>query len=342
MSSEYVLHSTEGVRDFGTGSIRGDDTDKPRPDFLSPYALERFGRHMMLGAKRYGEFNWEKGQPVTQFIASLERHLNAYKRGLYEEDHLSAIMYGAQAIMHFEELAKLGDETALKMLDRYASKNLAEDLIYEREAQAEADEIEAFQREKRAVDSEAQFDNEYPFIEIEGFVDLDDYDDEDDPKVYNPPSVNPSYIGRKVRVVRDVMQPEYDRIANWEIFRNAKNELWLKKDQILEVVNCRSSNGTYRCSGTHPQRNYDWTYDFVKPEWIEIIYNVGDEVVITQDVTWGMLGSRIDKNSVFIEAGMTGKVHRVGGVGIDDPLSIDVYFNPQCAYWLKPEWIDLA
>ncbi len=34
--------------------------------------------------------------------------------------------------MHFEELAKLGDATALSMLDRYASKAVAEQIERER------------------------------------------------------------------------------------------------------------------------------------------------------------------------------------------------------------------
>lgn len=135
--SEFDLHDSGYRREFGTGAVRDTDDGKSRPDALSPYALERFGAHMAKGFLKYGEFNFEKGIPVSQLVASLERHLNAFKRGDRSEDHCSAMLFNVQAIIHFESLAKLGDATALAMLDRYASKHLADELRYEAERELE-------------------------------------------------------------------------------------------------------------------------------------------------------------------------------------------------------------
>lgn len=138
--NEFELKDSGSRREFGTGSVRDADGNlKPRPDYMSPYALERFGEHMRKGAEKYGAWNWLKGQPVSEMFASMYRHMLAYQRGERDEDHLAAIIFGAQGIIHFEEKAKLGDETAFKMLDRYASHNLALDIVYEREAMIEAD-----------------------------------------------------------------------------------------------------------------------------------------------------------------------------------------------------------
>lgn len=120
----YELKDSGSRQEFPTGAHR--DTDiKTRPDLMSPYALYRTGEWLLAGINKYGERNWELGIPISRFVASLERHLLKYKMGMQDEDHLAAIMFNVQAIMHFEELAKRGDSVALAQLDDYASKQLA-------------------------------------------------------------------------------------------------------------------------------------------------------------------------------------------------------------------------
>jgi hypothetical protein len=38
----------------------------------------------------------------------MERHLIEYKKGKTDEDHLAAIAWNAMAIMHYQEMIKLG------------------------------------------------------------------------------------------------------------------------------------------------------------------------------------------------------------------------------------------
>lgn len=115
-------------RTFETGAQRDRGALKPRPDLISPYALERLGMLLARGAEKYEARNWERGMPVSVFAESLFRHLMQYMQGDRTEDHLAAIMFNAQGIIHFEELAKRGDETACQMLDAYASQGLLQEL----------------------------------------------------------------------------------------------------------------------------------------------------------------------------------------------------------------------
>lgn len=127
---DYVseLEDSGQRRVFETGAQRDRGELKPRPDLISPHFLNRVGWHMAKGAEKYSERNWEKGMPVSVFVESLHRHLMKYMMGERNEDHLAAIGFNLQAIIHFEERAKRGDPVALEMLDAYASKILAEDL----------------------------------------------------------------------------------------------------------------------------------------------------------------------------------------------------------------------
>lgn len=63
---------------------------------------------MRKGAEKYDERNWEKGIPISRCIASLERHLLAFKSGSNDEDHMAAIRTNASFIMHFQEMIARG------------------------------------------------------------------------------------------------------------------------------------------------------------------------------------------------------------------------------------------
>ncbi len=141
MTDNFVIKDSGERREFETGAQRDRAAGKARPDLISAYALWRLGVHMGKGAEKYEDRNWEKGMPVSEFLASVERHILQYKMGDREEDHLAAIMFGIQAIIHFEELAKRGDETALQMLDQYASAGWKEQFKRDRllEAMANVD-----------------------------------------------------------------------------------------------------------------------------------------------------------------------------------------------------------
>lgn len=94
---------------FSTGAVRDIDDSKPRPDLRSPFAAERVGLWMGLGARKYSEHNWEKGIPFSRVLASLERHLMKFKQRIKDgEDHLAALVFNVEALIHFEEMIQRG------------------------------------------------------------------------------------------------------------------------------------------------------------------------------------------------------------------------------------------
>ena len=95
-------------RTFDTGAQRDRGGDKPRVDLISPYAQMREGVVMAAGAKKYASRNWERGMPISECIASLERHIQKYKMGMTDEDHLAHARCNLAFIIHYEEMIKLG------------------------------------------------------------------------------------------------------------------------------------------------------------------------------------------------------------------------------------------
>jgi len=102
------LKSSGKEQVFKSGAQRDADENKPRPDLISPFMEERLGEWLRKGAIRYGESNWQKGIPISRCLASLCRHLMRFKQGMVDEDHLSAIIFNAMAIMHYQEMMKRG------------------------------------------------------------------------------------------------------------------------------------------------------------------------------------------------------------------------------------------
>ena len=55
----------------------------------------RLAQHFENGAKKYGDRNWELGQPVSTYLDSAIRHLFRYLGGSRSEDHLAAVAWNA-------------------------------------------------------------------------------------------------------------------------------------------------------------------------------------------------------------------------------------------------------
>ena len=81
---------------------------KGRFDLISPIALMRLAQHYENGAKKYGDRNWEKGQPLSRFLDSAARHLFRFLGGDRSEDHLSAVAWNVFAAVHCETLIAEG------------------------------------------------------------------------------------------------------------------------------------------------------------------------------------------------------------------------------------------
>ncbi len=107
--SKYGMTDSGKRQSFGRGmAIRDTADEKPRPDLISPFAEERQGHWLRMGAAKYAERNWEKGMPFSRCVASLKRHVMKYQQGKRDEDHLAAIMFNAMALIHYEEMIERG------------------------------------------------------------------------------------------------------------------------------------------------------------------------------------------------------------------------------------------
>jgi hypothetical protein len=92
-------------REFATGSARDKVDGKGAFHLLSPFALRAYAKRMEDGMSKYGERNWEKGQPVMTYLDSGLRHINDYVADCMlgrvpEEDHLGAALWNIAAAIH--------------------------------------------------------------------------------------------------------------------------------------------------------------------------------------------------------------------------------------------------
>ena len=96
---KYTIKDSGARETFTSGSVRDSQEMKGRFDLLPFSSLERIAIHTELGAKKYGDRNWEKGQPVRRFINSALRHIIKYAMGFRDEDHLAACCWNVMAAM---------------------------------------------------------------------------------------------------------------------------------------------------------------------------------------------------------------------------------------------------
>ncbi len=95
-------------QEFNTGSVRDTNIGKGRFDLISPIAEERLAKHYENGAKKYGDRNWEKGQPLSRYLDSAKRHINKLIQGYKDEDHATAAVWNIMAYIHTEEMIERG------------------------------------------------------------------------------------------------------------------------------------------------------------------------------------------------------------------------------------------
>lgn len=107
--SEIATIKDSGVREsFDTGSVRDTREGKGRYDLLPARALRRIARHFEAGAKKYGDNNWLKGQPISRYMDSALRHAFNHLQGERDEDHLAAAAWNILAAMETEERVRVG------------------------------------------------------------------------------------------------------------------------------------------------------------------------------------------------------------------------------------------
>jgi hypothetical protein len=100
--------------EFATGATRSDATDRGRFDLIPYEAMLSLARRYELGATRFGDRNWEKGQPLSRLLSSMRRHAHQIGQD-FSEDHLGAVQWNAAAFVTM--VARMEAGTLPKTLD---------------------------------------------------------------------------------------------------------------------------------------------------------------------------------------------------------------------------------
>lgn len=110
---DVVIKDSGRRQEFNTGSRRDTRDGKGRFDLLMPNAIFLIARQLEEGAKKYGDRNWEKGQPISRYLDSALRHLFKYMAGYTDERHDVAAAWNLLAMIetaHKIEAGKLPKE----------------------------------------------------------------------------------------------------------------------------------------------------------------------------------------------------------------------------------------
>lgn len=108
MYENFKVEDSGERQEFASGAVRDTSANKPRPDLISPFFLERLGEHLRKGAIKYAEWNWAKGIPSSRCYESAMRHLLQFAQGETTEDHLSAAAFNLMCIIHNQEVQARG------------------------------------------------------------------------------------------------------------------------------------------------------------------------------------------------------------------------------------------
>jgi hypothetical protein len=108
MTSNNNIKDSGSRQSFDTGAVRDAAEGKPMLGLISPIFEQRLGAHLTAGAMKYSARNWEKGIPLSRSTDSLLRHLNAWREGQTDEDHLAAAACNIMFIIHTEEMTRRG------------------------------------------------------------------------------------------------------------------------------------------------------------------------------------------------------------------------------------------
>jgi len=91
-------------QEFKTGSKRDTAEGKGRYDLITPLGLARLAKHYENGSRKYGDRNWELGQPICRYLDSALRHIYKHLEGMRDEDHLAAAAWNLLGAIHTEEM----------------------------------------------------------------------------------------------------------------------------------------------------------------------------------------------------------------------------------------------
>jgi len=97
-----------GKEIFTTGSQRDSRQGKGLYVLLPARAMAKLAKHFEEGAARYGDRNWERGQPLSRYMDSALRHAFRHLKGDRDEEHAVAAAWNLLCMVDTEERIKEG------------------------------------------------------------------------------------------------------------------------------------------------------------------------------------------------------------------------------------------
>lgn len=108
MTKPFELKDSGTRQSFPSGSVRDTPEGKGRPSLIPTLVTARLGAVYEAGAKKYGDHNWRKGQPLSRFFDSAIRHTMAAMDGKEDEDHLFQAVWNLVGIAWTLEEVRAG------------------------------------------------------------------------------------------------------------------------------------------------------------------------------------------------------------------------------------------
>ncbi len=130
---DYVVKDSGKRQDFSSGAVRdtqdgkGDYSALPlgwvhdlvkqmqirnqpsdRVDLLPVEELLRLASVYGKGSQKYGDFNWQRGMPMSRYASSIQRHLKDFALGDASEDHLMQAAWNCFAMAWTETAVRAG------------------------------------------------------------------------------------------------------------------------------------------------------------------------------------------------------------------------------------------
>lgn len=94
------------IRRFPSGAVRGDQTGRPRPDWISPLAIEEISKVLVDNANDFGACNYMLGIPEVDCLSSLMRHTLELQEAILIKKDMSEAKLVARSVA-FNTIAML-------------------------------------------------------------------------------------------------------------------------------------------------------------------------------------------------------------------------------------------
>jgi len=79
ITEEQLKTTAKKIRRFPSGAVRGDNTGRPKPHWVSPYGVEEISMVLVDNENDFGAMNYTLGMPEEVCLESLCRHVEECK-----------------------------------------------------------------------------------------------------------------------------------------------------------------------------------------------------------------------------------------------------------------------